>query len=418
MYRYFFNRHFFLLWLGRSVSQLGDGAGFIAVMWWVQAETGSALALGTLAAAKGLTATLAAPLAGVLADRLDRKKIIVGTDLIRGVIYLALGSLAWTGSLTLSVLIGLSCLSVVCGQLFFPAVGAAVPLLVPRERLERANALNEISGQIVRVAGFSAGGIMVALFGVPALLLINGMSFLLSAVSEMFIFIPRVERESEPWSAGLFIQDFREALLYLRENRVLVRILSVAMALNFFFAPIFVLLPIFVSDHLNADSAVYGYLLSANMLGAVLATLMLSVTEWVQGNLWAVKWGIAIQSALMFLLLLLPAGMWVGHLAVFLVVGLFNAVVNIYFQTLLQRMTRPDFIGKMFGLVNTATGALQPAAQGLAGAAASVFSVPAIFAVSFGCCTAAGAGFAFIPQIDEFLAGEERDAEPAAASHD
>lgn len=415
----FFNRDYFLLWLGQSVSQMGDGAGFIAVMWWVQSTTGSALALGTLAMAKGLVATLLGPFAGVLIDRLDRKKIIVATDVIRGVVYCTLGYLAWTNSLTLGVLITLSCISAACAQFMFPAVAAVVPLLVPDKGLEKANALNNVTRQLVGVAGYSVGGVLVALFGVPALLFLNGVSFLCSAASEMFIRIPRIQGEGEGLSAAIFVSDLREAVNYILGYRVLMKVILVAMLLNFFFTPFFVLLPMFVDVHMGAGSDVYGYLLAASMAGGVVATVILSTTRLVQNNLWLVKWGIVLQSAFFLSLPFLPTRLWMSHVVMLFVGGGLNLVVNIYFQTLLQRTTRQKYMGKVFSLVGTATGALQPAASGLAGAAASVFSLPVILTVGFSVSMLAGVSFTRIPGIDQWISSSEGKAlEPAASVTD
>lgn len=409
----FFSRDYFLLWLGQSVSQIGDGAGFIAVMWWVQSTTGSAMALGTLAMAKGLVATLLGPFAGVLIDRLDRKKIIVATDVVRGLVYCTLGYLAWTDSLTIGVLIVLSCIAAACAQFMFPAVAAVVPLLVPDKGLEKANALNTVTRQMVGVAGYSVGGILVALFGVPALLFLNGVSFLCSAASEMLIHIPPIQNEGEPLSVKLFVSDLREAVDYILGFKVLMRVIMVAMVLNFFVAPFFVLLPMFVDVHMGAGSDVYGYLLAASMAGGVVGTVLLSTTRLVQDNLWLVKWGIVLQAVLFLTLPFLPVQLWMSHVVMLFIAGCLNLVVNIYFQTLLQRATRQDHMGKVFSLVGTATGALQPAASGVAGAAASVFSLPAILTVGFSVSLLAGVQFARIPGIDDWISSSSRS-EPVA----
>ncbi len=410
MLKYFFNKDFFLLWLGQSVSRLGDGAGFIAVMWWVQSETGSAAALGTLAMVKGLAATLSGPFAGVLVDRMDRKMVIIGADLTRGVIYLVLGYTALMNTLTLPVLFVLSCAAMISGQFFHPAVNAAIPLLVSDDGLERANALNQMTNQIVRIGGYSAGGILVALFGVPVLLIGNGISYLLSALSEGFIVIPKMQKEMERFTVNLFTEDIKGALQYIRKNEVLVKIIGVAMVMNFVFAPLFVLLPIFVSDHMGAGSSVYGYLLSSMMVGGLLGSVVLSATQLVQNNLWIVKWGITVQGLVFLVLPFLPVHLWLSHAVVMIVSGCISTLVNVYFNSVLQRMVDQDYMGKLFSLLGTATGALQPAAQGLSGAAAEVVRLPVIFTVCSISLTATGTGFVMIPDIDAFLEGKSEKA--------
>lgn len=403
-----FNRHFTLLWLGQSVSQLGNGAGFIGLMWWVQTTTGSALALGTLAMVQTLVGIAAGPFAGALTDRLDRKALIVGTDLIRGLNYVALAWLVWKGQLTMPLLYGIAALNALCGQFFGPAISASIPLLVPDDQLERANSLNQVTGTLVNIFGYALGGIMVALMGVPALLLVNGFSFILSAASESFIHIPRVVREKAALSAGLLLRDIRDGFLYVRNNRVLMRILQVAMILNFFTAPFFILLPKFVDEYLGGGSQIYGYLLSAQMAGALVAILVLSMTSLIRHNPSLVRWALVIQAVLYLSLPFLPPALWYIHVGIFAVAGLFSAIVNISFSTLMQRATPQQYMGKVFSLVGTMCQALQPAAQGITGLIADTVKVPVIYTFSSFFFLLGGLQFATIPGIMGFISGQKQ----------
>jgi len=406
-----FNRNFTLLWLGQSVSQLGHGAGFIGLIWWIQVTTGSALALGSLAMVQTLVGIVVGPFAGALVDRFDRKAIIVISDIIRGLNYLVLAWLAWTGQLTMPIVYGIGALNALCGQFFGPAISASIPQLVPDELLEKANSLNQVTATTVNIIGYAVGGILVASLGVPLLLFIDGVSFLLSAFSEMFITIPKIVREKATLTAGLFIQDIKEGFMYVRKSPVLFRILQVAMLLNFFSAPFFILLPKFVNEHMGAGSEVYGYLLSAQMIGALFTIVILSSSNFVQNNLWIVRWSLVVQAAAFVSLPFLPVAYWGLHLSVFVVGGMLNSVLNIYFSTLMQRATPPEYMGKVFGLVGTMCQALQPASQGLAGVLADVVRIPIIFTV---CNLALGIGgfkFATIPGLMSFMGNKKESNE-------
>ncbi len=402
------NKDFILLWIGRSVSHLGNGAGYIAVMWWVQTETGSAMALGSLAMVNGLVATLLGPLGGVVADRYSRKAIIVLSDVMRGLVYLVLFWLAWTDNLTLSLLFVGSACSTAGAAFFGPAVTAALPQIVPHESLDRANGLNRISQNVVNIAGYAAGGVLVAFLGIPVLMLVDGISFLLSALSESFIVLPGadVREDEEPkvfWQTML--ADAKEGFLYLQRQPVLFSIMKLAMVLNFVTAPIFVLFPKFVNDYLGMGSDVYGYLLSSQMAGALVGTLILSLTPWVKENLWVVKWGLTGQGVLLFSLPFLPKAYWSAHAAVFILSGCLNSVVNVYFTTIMQRITDSEYRGKVFGLLNTMSGALQPISRGLTGVVASVLSIPVIYSMASGGLALSGISFATLRGVDEFLQG-------------
>ena len=103
-----FDRNFTLLWLGRAVSQMGDGAGYIGLMWWVASQDGSSMILGLLAVCRTVAAIVSSPIAGVIADRANKRNIIVAMDVLRGVFYGVMGYLIFTGQMTIPVLVGLA----------------------------------------------------------------------------------------------------------------------------------------------------------------------------------------------------------------------------------------------------------------------------------------------------------------------
>lgn len=409
-----FNRDFILLWLGQSVSQLGNGAGFIALIWWIQTTTGSAVALGTLAMVQTLVGVGVGPFAGAFVDRFDRKSIIILTDLIRGINYLVLGWLVYTGQLTMPLVYGIAAFNALCGQFFGPAISASIPQLVPDKFLEKANSLNQVTATMVNIVGFAVGGVIVAFLGVPMLLAVDGVSYILSAISELFIRIPKLAKEKAVLSAGLFIRDIKEGFVFVRKSPVLFRILQVAMLLNFFGAPFFILLPKFVNEHMGAGSEVYGYLLSAQMVGALIAIIILSSTSLIQKHLWIVRWSLVVQAAAYITLPFLPAAYWGIHISLFVFGGMMNAIVNIYFSTLMQRATPPEYMGKVFGLVGTMCQALQPASQGLTGIVAEFVRIPIIFTVSTAALGAGGFKFAAIPGLTGFLGGDSRETQAGA----
>ncbi len=397
-----FTRDYFLLWLGLSVSRLGDGAGFLAVMWWVQQETGSVMALSAVALAGSIPRLLLGPFAGVAADRFSRKSIIVWMDICRGSIYLFLTYMAWSGNLQLPYLLITLALNAAASVFFGPAVMSAVPQLVKSSDLERANSLNQMTSTFVSVAGTAFGGIAVALFGVPVLLVINAGSFLLSALTEAFIRLPFV-RSSDRLSWNGVLLDLRLGWDHLSQHPVLVKVLQVAAALNFFFPPFFVLLPQFVASDLSAGPQTYGYLLSILGIGSMMAMVVISVTSWIQRNAGLVLYGVAIQGVLLVVFAITPGHMLFIHFGSLFIFGFLNAAVNIFFITVIQRRTDPDHMGKVFGLLETITMALQPLSQGMVGPVATLTSIRAVYGGCGIVIAAAGKMLMGIVGIREFF---------------
>lgn len=397
-----FTRDFTLLWLGKSVSQLGDGAGFIGLMWWVQSQTGSATALGLMAAISTIIRVILAPFSGVVADKLSKKAIIVLMDLLRGVLYCLLSYLAYTSQLTLALVIILSAANTICSVFFGPAITSTIPLLVEKDSLPKANSFLQMTGIFVQIVSYTAGGILVALLGVPLLLLVDGISFILSAISEMFINIPAITIRGS-MAMGHFLSNVREGFAYVRDNSVLYEIMKTAAVLNLISAPLFILLPKFVGEHLGASAQVYGYLLACMTAGTLFASITVAFTKVVERNVGMVMNGITVQSLLFAALALAPRHMHHIHMGIFLASGFMNGIVNIYFGSLLQRVVAREHMGKVFGLLDAMSGALQPLSQSLTGFIGDRIAVGTMYLATAVLGTGGGIKFSLIPNLREWL---------------
>lgn len=410
-----FSKDYALLWLGMAVSQLGDGAGTIGLMWWVQTKTGSAMLLGTMAMVRTLISVILSPLGGAVADRVNKKAIIVLGDTIRGLIYGLLAYLVYTDRLTPSLLLVLVAGAALCNVFFGPAVSATVPLLVSKANLARANSMQQITSNLVSIVGYSAGGVLVAFLGIPLLLAIDSVSFLLSAASEMFIAIPHLAAKGRA-TASHWVQDIKDGLQYVKQNRVLIDIMKVAAILNFVWAPTFILLPKYVQEHLGGTPALYGYLLAASMAGTLCASLLIAFSKVVERNLWSIIHGVSIQAVLLVTMVLLPSRWAAAQIGIFLVIGLLNGIVNIYFGAIIQRTTAPEQMGRVWGLINTMSGGLQPIAQGLTGILGDRISVPIIYLFCGSMQGLSGMRFSTIPNLRNFLTSDS--VRPAAKTPD
>ena len=196
------NDRFLRLWFGQGASFVGDAVSTLALVVLVVQIAGSASAVGGALVAR-LLPTLASPLAGVFADRLDRRVVLVTSDLARAA--LALGMVFAEDLATVYVLAFLMGL----GRTFFnPTIRAAFPGVVGGGDLARANGLLSATFSISITAGPALGGVLVATVGVNAAFLLDSATYLVSAISLSRISLPRPERDD----ATGFGQDLREGL--------------------------------------------------------------------------------------------------------------------------------------------------------------------------------------------------------------
>jgi len=382
-----FNRNFVLLWQGQLVSKLGSQAHGVALMLWVKHATDSATIMGTIVMAASLPAVLVAPFAGVLADRVQRRGIIVASDLIAGLAVLSLASLMFLApEATTATMVWMFAVSVLLSltMVFFgTAGGAAIPDLVPSERLSAANSMNRLSDQLAGLLGQGAGGVLFRVLGAPHLFLFDSFSYLYAAASSMFIRIPEVTRSIQtlqPSGWQRLKADIAEGFQFIWSHPGLRSLFVFAAVLNFFFSPITVLLPFYVEDTLQASPDWFGYLMAALGVGSAGGY---GIAAWLKGPaIWRARFtvvGMVLLSACILALGLVTT--IAGAMILIVALGVFLGFVNVTIVTLIQKAVPTEIRGRVFGLLTTLMGGLVPISQGLTGVVADAVNQdsPAIF---------------------------------------
>jgi MFS family permease len=224
------------LWLGQAISQLGDAFYYVVFMFMVQKVTNSSLMVGYVGALEALPFLLVGPYAGVLVDRIDRRSIMLLSDVLCGVLLLAFGASIWVmGSPPVAALLLTPFLLSSLRCFFMPAKAAAIPSLVPQELVLQANAVSSTTATGLALISLSLTATILAVlynywpagFYIGAILL-NAVSFLGSAA---FIrLLPPIKAERRDLHQVHPLADFRDGLAYIwgrHELRVLTLLLTV-----------------------------------------------------------------------------------------------------------------------------------------------------------------------------------------------
>ncbi len=372
------NKNFFLLWQGQLISQLGNQVHYIAVMFWIKHATGSAALMGTLMMAAMLPSVILGPVGGTVADLYSRKKIIVLSDVLCGIGVLIAGAMLIyipaEKSAIVAILFVVSVFVGIIGSFFRPAIQASIPDLVPTDKVQAANSMNQSSMQVSLFVGQGLGGVLFRILGAPLLFIIDGITYLFSALSESFISIPQVMPE-KVGTAGEKMRKFKadliEGLKYVWQRRGMRNLFVAATFLNFFSAPFAVLMPFYVEDQLGATPDWFGFILAAFGVGALIGYAVAG----------ALKISGTGRSRLIIILLFLQgiqfalfAVIFDTFLALFvtLMIGMFSGIINVYILTILQITTPGEIRGRVFGLLQTIAGGLMPLGMGLAGVVAEL----------------------------------------------
>lgn len=390
-----FNKNFVLLWQGQFVSQLGNQAHIIAMMFWLKHATESAGMMGLIMMLSMLPSVILGPLGGTFADRFSRKWIIVLCDAFSGIAVVSLAIMMFSKPHAVDLLVvWLGAVAVILGILsavFRPAISASIPDLVPEEKVAAANSFNQSSFQVSALVGQGTGGVLFRILGAPVLFLIDGITYIISAISELFIGIPQEIPEKTRGAREtmrVFLRDTGEGFTYIWRNKGMRDLFFAATVLNFFMSPFAVLLPFYIEDYLYASPDWFGYFLAAIGLGAMIGFALAGVFRFSGRTRMVMVIGFLFIDALLIASLGLTRATVTALLLGFLI-GLLNSVVNINIVTILQVTTPGRIRGRVFGVLGTISGGLVPIGMGLAGVVAGLVNnnIPPILIVS-GCMVA------------------------------
>ena len=269
-------RDFALFWLGWTVSLIGDGFFLVAIAWQAFDLWNSPTSLALIGVAETIPTVAFVLVGGVVSDRFERRRVLIGSSALRGLCVAALGALAVSGRIELWHLIAISAVFGV-GQAFQgPAAGSIIPDLVPKHLLVQANSLSQFVRQLAfAFIGPAVGGLVVHTAGVGTAFLIDAATFAFAIVT-LLLLHPRpaaAESGGEPTS---MIRDIAEGLRFVRQNVWLWGTLLWAfVALFLVWGPFQVLLPFVVRNELGGDAGDLGLIFAFGGLGAILVSLLI-----------------------------------------------------------------------------------------------------------------------------------------------
>jgi DHA3 family tetracycline resistance protein-like MFS transporter len=273
------NRDFRLLFVGRCVSLLGDGAFLVAMAWEAYTLSNAPTALSLLGIAMTVPLISLLLFGGVVSDRHGRRKVMLSADLVRAGLLALLAALAASGTLRLWQMMVIVAVYGGAQAFFDPASDAILPELVPDAQLAEANALEQVVRPLaLRLAGPAIGGVLVGVLGLGAAFMADAATFLVSAAT---LWAMSARASSSPFLAGAQLEratvQAREGWTYVREHVWLWgTFASAGIAYLLFMGPAEVLLPFMVKHVLRGSGVQLGLVLGAGGLGSVAAALAMT----------------------------------------------------------------------------------------------------------------------------------------------
>lgn len=382
MFRAFRYRNYRYYYYGQSVSLVGLWVQNIAMGWLVYRLTGSALLLGTIAFSLQIPSLFITPFAGVMADRWERRKVIIVTQTLSMVVAFVLAWLTLAERITVPVIIVMALINGVILAFDTPFRQSFVPeIITRREDLSNAIALNSSLYNLARFVGPPVGGVLIALVGEGWCFFINGVSFLavIAALAAM-----RITRRSRPLRMGSILSQLREGIGYAWHFRSLRYLITLVALSSFFGLPFQALMPVFAADILQGDSQMLGLLTGALGAGALTGAFFLAAQKNVN-NIPVITFRTAVLFAGGLALFALSSSTALSIAA--LVMTGFGMIVHFNStNTLIQSISDEDKRGRVVSLYSLTFMGITPLGSLLAGAVAEHIGVPfTVFGFAFIC---------------------------------
>lgn len=287
------NKNFIIIVIGQIISLFGNAIQRFSMSLYLLEFTGSTAAFSKILAISTIPYILFAPIAGRLSDKINRKKIMVVLDFFCALLIGSYALILWRNHDSQWIVGTVMFILSICYTLYGPAVTSSIPQIVEEEDLTSANGIINQVGSIVNFAGPIFAGVLYGILGIKVIVIINAVSFLVSAIMELFLEIPNVEGindEETSISIG-FIKnsfiDMKNTFIYLkRESKVILGIIASYGMGNIVLVPILsIVAPYFINMYLGLPSEVYGIVEGICVLGMICGGFLISAKP----NLFTIK---------------------------------------------------------------------------------------------------------------------------------
>ncbi|MGR3778382.1 MFS transporter [Bacillus paramycoides] len=364
-------KDFHLMVTGQTITILGSTLLRFALSLYVLDITGRADIFAGLYAITSIPFLLA-PLGGAIADRFNRRNLMVIFDLINTTIVLGFIALLFNGTVSIMWIGIVMFLLAVVSAMYAPVVMASIPQLVPEKKLEQANGIVNGVQALSNIVAPVLGGVLYGIIGLKMLVIISGLAFFLSAILEMFIKIPFIKRMQEDHIVPTIVKDMKEGFLYVLKQPFILKAMLLAALLNLILTPLFVVGgPIILRVTMQSSDTMYGIGMGlidfATILGALSIGFFAKNLQMKTLYYWMFVIALLV---LPMALSVTPFILSMGHYPPFILfilcsifIAMIMTIVSIYVITVVQKKTPNENLGKVMAIITAVSQCMAPIGQ-------------------------------------------------------
>ncbi|WP_241138983.1 MFS transporter [Bacillus mycoides] len=358
-------RNIILMMIGKMTSLLGAGIYTFAMGLYVLKTTGSGMGFAITLICGSIPRMICGPIAGAVADRVNRRWLVIGTDLLSSLTMLIMFIMATMfGPSLLFIYVSAALLSI-CASFYSVALTSSIPNLVDEERIQKASALNQTAASLSNILAPIIGGVVFGFFSIKTFFLLNSITFFLAVIVQLFIVFDLYKKELAE-SKEHFLTSIKEGFSYVKRQHEIYGLMKIAVGVNFFTSALFVSLPYIIIKNLHLSSKQLGVVEGMLAVGMLIGAIVLSVRKEVNNPFRSVYIGLFLFAGLSLctvfpLLVIIPkVASFIYYITFMILTGISMMVVNIPMQVHMQKTTDPNYLGRVFGLLETISTAIAP----------------------------------------------------------
>lgn len=359
--------------IGQIVSLFGAGILKFALSLYVLDITGRAEIFATILAVSTLPVIFLSPIGGAIADRFPKQKLMVIFDFGSSATALLLAFVFWEGNSSIPFIAVIMTILSVISTMYQPAVQSAIPSMVGQEKLMEANGIVSGVASLTAIVAPILGGLMYSNFSINSIVIVSCISFFISAVMEIFIYIPFVKTEKSENTIKMITADIKQGLMYIvKENHFVLKAIVLACGLNLFLTPTFMVgVPYLVKITIGAGDRIFGLVQGTISVSTILAGLGIGVIgqrltlqnthRWIFVlALFFVPLAVSVFPGVIATGKILPVALLTVS---FMVILFITTVVSIFIMTMVQKETPNELLGKVMSVMFAGSTAAIPIGQ-------------------------------------------------------
>ncbi|MFX1329375.1 MAG: MFS transporter [Promethearchaeota archaeon] len=374
-------KSYLLFWIGQLFSLLGSSIIQFVIVWWIAEVTESPIYVSIAFFLGSLPMVIIPPIVGVFIDRWNRKVTIAVTDSVQAFITFLIILIFINDIANIWLVITMNFFRGICQAIHFPTVNAIIPIMIPKKRLSRMNAINYLFTGIIRVIGPIVAATLLAFFIIEQILWVDIFTFFIAIIPLLLITVPSINANSKKTEKYSYFKDFKSGISILKSVKTLLILIVFISVINLLNMPFTTLMSLFVLINHSGTAADFALISAFLQIGIVIGAIIASTRKHWKHKELIILYSVFIGIGGYLITTIAPKGYFLLMGIGTLIHGVLIPIVNTMFLTILQTRVPPKSQGRVFSIVVSIAAAVTPLGMIFSGPLAEVLGIRILFII-------------------------------------